>query len=87
MDVQISSFLYLVEDQLCSPTYEAINYNDYLSPSYPSKSKLIYFYVSHDNSDVRLCNQDVHIVAKEIHLGNYMYIHIHVSENIYDRQC
>ena len=45
----------------------------------PSKSKLMYYNVSHDNLHVKLCNQDVHIVSKEIYLGNY------VSENIYDR--
>ena len=41
----------------------------------------MYYNVSHDNLHVKLCNQDVHIVSKEIYLGNYMYI----SENIYDR--
>ena len=45
----------------------------------PSKSKLMYYNVSHDNLHVKLCNQDVHIVSKEIYLGNY------ISENIYDR--
>ena len=45
----------------------------------PSKSKLMYYNVSHDNLHVKLCNQDVDIVSKEIYLGNY------ISENIYDR--
>ena len=45
----------------------------------PSKSKLMYYNVSHDNLHVKLCNQDVHIVSKEIYLGNY------ISDNIYDR--
>ena len=45
----------------------------------PSKSKLMYYNVSHDNLHVKLCNQDVHIVSKKIYLGNY------ISENIYDR--
>ena len=45
----------------------------------PSKSKLMYYNVSHDNLHIKLCNQDVHIVSKEIYLGNY------ISENIYDR--
>ena len=45
---------------------------------------LIYLFIiivscSHDNLHVKLCNQDVHIVSKEIYLGNY------ISENIYDR--
>ena len=44
-----------------------------------SKSKLRYYNVSHDNLHVKLCNQDVYIVSKEIYLGNY------ISENIYDR--
>ena len=35
--------------------------------------------VSHDNLHVKLRNQDVDIVSKEIYLGNY------ISENIYDR--
>ena len=39
----------------------------------------MYYNVSHDNLHVKLCNQDVHIVSKEIYLGNY------ISENIYDR--
>ena len=34
--------------------------------------------MSHDNLHVKLCNQDVHIVSKEIYLGNY------INENIYD---
>ena len=45
----------------------------------PSKSKLMYYNVSHDNLHVKLCNQDVYIVSKEIYLGNY------ISENVYDR--
>ena len=45
----------------------------------PSKSKLMYYKVSHDNLHVKLCNQDVHIVSKEIYLGHY------ISKNIYDR--
>ena len=45
----------------------------------PSKSKLMYYNVSHDNMHVKLCNQDVHTVSKEIYLGNY------ISKNIYDR--
>ena len=36
----------------------------------PSKSKLMYYNVSHDNVLVKLCNQDVHSVSKEIYLGN-----------------
>ena len=36
----------------------------------PSKSKLMYSNVSHDNLYVKLCNQDVHIVSKEIYFGN-----------------
>ena len=44
-----------------------------------SKSKLMYYNVSRDNLHVKLCNQDVHIVSKEVYLGNY------ISENIYDR--
>ena len=47
----------------------------------PSKSKLMYYNVSHDNLHVKLCNQDVHIVSKEIYLGNY------ISENIYTTYC
>ena len=39
----------------------------------------MYYNVSHDNLHVKLCNQDVHIVSKEIYLGKY------ISENIYDR--
>ena len=38
--------------------------------------KLMYYNVYHDNLHVKLCNQDVHIVSKEVHLGNY------ISENI-----
>ena len=45
----------------------------------PSKSKLMYYNVYHDNLHVKLCNQDVDIVSKEVYLGNY------ISENIYDR--
>ena len=45
----------------------------------PSKSKFMYYIVSHDNLHVKLCNQDVHIISKEIYLGNY------ISENINDR--
>ena len=45
----------------------------------PSKSKLMYYNVCHDNLHVKLCNQDVHIDSKEIYLGNY------INENIYDR--
>ena len=30
----------------------------------PSKSKLMYYNVSHDNLHVKLCNLDVHIVSK-----------------------
>ena len=41
-------------------------------PFNPSKSKLMYYNVSHDNLHVKLCNQDVHIVSKEIYLGNYI---------------
>ena len=36
----------------------------------PSKSKCMYYNVSHDSLHVKMCNQDVHIVSKEIHLGN-----------------
>ena len=36
----------------------------------PSKSKLMYYNVSHDNLHVKRCNQDVHMVSKEIYLGN-----------------
>ena len=39
----------------------------------------MYYNVSHDYLHVKLCNQDVHIVSKEIYLGNY------IIENIYDR--
>ena len=39
----------------------------------------MYYNVSHDNLHVKLCKQDVHIVSKEIYLGNY------ISANIYDR--
>ena len=35
--------------------------------------------VSYGNLHVKLCNQDVFIVSKEIYLGNY------ISGNIYDR--
>ena len=44
----------------------------------PSKSKPM-CYVSHDNLHVKLCNQNVRIVPKEIYIGNY------ISETIYDR--
>ena len=39
----------------------------------------MYYNVSDDNLHVKLCNQDVHIVSKEIYLGNY------INENIDDR--
>ena len=39
----------------------------------------MYHNVSHDHLHVKLYNQDVHIVSKEIYLGNY------ISENICDR--
>ena len=45
----------------------------------PLKSKLMYYNVFHNNLHVKLCNHDVHIVSKEIYLGNY------INENIYDR--
>ena len=35
--------------------------------------------MSHDSLHVKLCNQSVHIVSKEIHFGNY------ISRKIYDR--
>ena len=45
----------------------------------PSKSKLMYYNVSHDNLHVELFYQDVHIVSKEIYLDN------NIIENIYER--
>ena len=41
----------------------------------------MYYNVVHDNLHVKLWNQDVHIVSKEIYFSNY----ISIGKNIYDR--
>ena len=82
------TFGYADDSVLLAPSLDALRHmigicEDYAQEFHilfnPSKSKLMYYNVSHDNLHVKLCNQDVHIVSKEIYLGNY------ISENIYDR--
>ena len=84
------AFWYADDIVLLAPSLDALRhvilvgiYEDYAQEFHisfnPSKSKLMYYNVSHDNLHVKLCNQDVRIVSKEIYLGNY------ISETIYDR--
>ena len=82
------AFGYADEILLLAPSIDALRHmigicEDYAHEFHilfhPSKSKLMYHNVSQDNLHVKLCNQDVHIVSKEIYLGNY------ISENIYYR--
>ena len=81
------AFVYADDIFLLAPSLDALRHmigicEDYAQEFHilfnPSKSKLMYYNVSHDNLHVKLCNQYVHIVSKETYLGNY------ISENIYD---
>ena len=84
----LSAFGYADDIVLLAPSLDALRHMIGISENYaqkfpilfnPSKSKLMYYNVSYDNLHVKLCNQDVHIVLKEIYIGNY------VSKNIDDR--
>ena len=87
-DVFAGVFGYADDIVLLAPSLDALRHMIGICEEYaqgfhilfnPSKSKLMYYNVSHDNLHVKLCNQDVDIVSKGIYLGNY------ISENIYDR--
>ena len=45
----------------------------------PSKSKLMYFNISHDNLSVKLCGKEVLLVSHETYLGNF------IGSDIFDR--
>ena len=45
----------------------------------PSKSKLMYFNISHENLSVKLCGKEVLLVSHESYLGNF------IGSDIFDR--
>ena len=45
----------------------------------PSKSKLMYFNISHENLSVKLCGKEVLLVSHETYLGNF------IGSDIFDR--
>ena len=84
------AFGYADDTVLLAPSFYALRhmtdiYEDYAQEFHiffnSLKSILMYYNVFYDGLHVKLCNQDVHIVSKEIQLGNY------ISENIYDRSA
>ena len=45
----------------------------------PSKPKLMYFNISHENLNVKLCGKEVLLVSHETYLGNF------IGSDIFDR--
>ena len=45
----------------------------------PSKSKLMYFNISHENFSVKLCGKEMLLVSHETYLGNF------IGSDIFDR--